>query len=71
MKQCLKCHGTENLHINSTHKGKASSYMCKKCTTVRCNAWYHSNPENKVKVQMNNMRSYAKRFGYKLIKIKS
>lgn len=44
-------------------------YMCNTHNRERKRAWYHSNPDNKRKVQVSNMKSMAKRFGYKLTKI--
>jgi len=70
---CSKCKSEKNLakYSKKIRNGIVYQYyMCTHCNTERHKRWYHQNPDNAIKVQILSMKSYAKRFGYKLVKIK-
>lgn len=69
---CSKCKAKENLmktglRVNKD-KSKTQYYVCADCNNKRHTSWYHKKPENKIRQQILNMQSYAKKYGYKLVK---
>lgn len=72
-KNCQHCGSKDDLIKISKGKRKdgvpVQYYLCNKCNTERMKSWYHKSPENKIKMQIITMKSYAKRFGYQLTKL--
>lgn len=72
-KWCKHCGTDVNLIKSNLKKNKdgtaRQSYICNPCNSKQKKEWYHRHQKSKILVQEANMRSYAKRFGYKLTKI--
>jgi transposase-like protein len=73
-KVCAFCEADNDLMVHKkwVHKNGSVNirWICHSCNRKRQNNWYHKNPKNKIRVMITTMKSYAKRFGYKLTKIK-
>ena len=73
-KKCQTCgeKNTKKLTKNSSRrnaKGElVENFLCRSCRNKRRANWYHTHKEAKEVVMMNNLRSLARKFGYKLIK---
>ena len=48
---------------------KKGTFICKFHNNKKHMAWYHKNKKNRLSVYRNNMFSYAKRLGYRVIPV--